>query len=495
MKKGIALWLAVCLLFSCTAAMAAAPITDYTLKEKWDLQMQGSGFKGQVAFTVEGDAAFGMDESLWQTLKMLLPKLETNVQSMPRSGNRDTLVTFSLNGETAGTVKVLSDDAQTVIKSDILGEDEYYYQYSSQFDLVRLFSGDEDKWPDLKNTLVRILMADDAWKEQAEPFFSVYTSRLALWMQEYMQVTGENTENGYQTHMSCHIPAEDVKVQVKRMLSMLYQDEDMLQLLSQVLTAQERDTYLNRSNQDIFFIMLDLLPMDGDVVIERVYDEMGQALLDKITLPFASVSPWQQMGFTVTNQRGVKAQTFKGVYRDGREAEIMLREAEEGTVTGTVRMDLKAEEGEKGGVRAFTFNYAWEAGEETYDLDLDKCEHLSDLTVLIKPMQEDTTGMKETTLSVRMSMTSKSSRRAATYITVDAALTDQETGSVLGMQLSCNTASPWTPDTLATLNADTTVLDEMTDEEVRELGELLTMNVEGWLGRLMMQLMPVSMEE
>lgn len=495
MKKGIAFYLVVCMIFSCVSALAAAPITDYSLKEKWDLQMQGSGFKGTVTFTAEGDTAFGMEEGLWQMLKMLLPGVQVNIESMPRSNNRDTQVTILRGDDTVGSIKMLTDGVQNVIRSDILGEDEYYYQYSEQFDLLRFMAGDTDKWPDLKNALLRIVTADDAWKEQAAPLFSVYTSRLALWMQEYMDVKSESTENGYQTRMHCLIPAEDVKVQIKRTLSLLYQDEEMLSLLRQVLSRQEQDTYLNRSNQEIFFIMLDLLPMEGDVEIERVYDEKGSALLDSVMLPFASVSPVESVAMKVSYENGVKVSAFTCMYRDGRSAQLSLRETEDGTLTGQVRMDLAEEEGKDRQVRAFTFNYAWDAGEETYDLDLDKCEHLSDLSVLIKPTEEDTTGIRETTLSVRMSMTSKSSRRAATYITVDAALTDQETGSVLGMILACNTASPWTPDTIAALNADVTVLDDMQDEEMLELSQTLTMNVEGWFGNLLMSHLPLTQEE
>ena len=493
MKKILAFVLALCLLFSCTA-LASAPITDYTLMEKWDLQMQGSGFKGHLSFNADGENAFGMDASLWQLLKNLLPALSAEVNSMPRSGNRDTRVQLLWNGEKTGHATVLTDGVSTLVKSDILGEDEYAYQFGKTFDLLGLFAENDSKWPDLKNTLLRILGASDEWKEKAAPLFGAYTSRLALWMQEYMDVSGESTENGYETHMSCLIPAEDVKVQMKRMLSMLYQDGDMLDLLSQVLTGAEMNAYLNRANQDIFFIMLDLLPMDGDVEIQRVYDEQGVALLDKITLPFADVSPYAQLSLTVTNQDNITTRSFKLICRDGRTTDVALKQMDEGTVTGSVRMDIAAEDGTVG-VRAFTFNCAWDKGEETYDLENDKCQHLSDLSVLIKPTEEDTTGLKETTLSVRINVESKSSRRAATYITVDAALTDQETGSVLGMLFTCNTASPWTPEMISTWQGDVTKLDDMQEDELEDLGTLLRMNVEGYFSRLLMQAVPETVEE
>ena len=493
MKKILICALMLCLLFSCTA-QAAAPITDYTLMEKWDLQMQGSGFKGTLSFTAEGDNAFGMDASLWQLLKTLLPNLSAEVSSMPRSGNRDTRVQLLWNGEETGNAAVLTDGINTLVQSTILGEDEYAYQFGKTFDLLGLFADSESKWPDLKNTLLRILTASDEWKEKAEPYAGVYTSRLALWMQEYMDVSGESTENGYETHMSCLIPADAVKVQMKRMLSMLYQDKDMQELLSQVLTKAEMDTYLNRANQDIFFIMLDLLPMDGDVEIQRVYDEQGVALLDKITLPFADVSPYAQVSLTVTNQENVTTRSMKVIYRDGRTTDIAIKQMDEGTVTGSVRMDLETEDA-TAAVRAFTFNCAWDKGEETYDLENDKCQHLSDLSVLIKPMEDDTTGLKETTLSVRINVESKSSRRAATYITVDAALTDQETGSVLGMVFTCHTASPWTPEMISTWQGDVNVLEDMQEEDLKDLGTLLRMNVEGYFTRLIMQAMPETVEE
>lgn len=499
MKKGMIWLLAAVMLCTgvcgCVPALAGAPITDYTLEDKWGLQMQGSGFKGHAAFTVEGDAAFGMDESLWHTLKALLSGMTVEVTSMPRSGNRDTEVTVLAGGTQVGFVKVLTDGQNTVVRSDILGEDEYDYQYGAQFDLLRLFAKEESRWPDLKNTLMRLMTADKAWKQEAEPAFSVYTSHLALWMQEYMDVSSQSVQDGYQTRMSCLIPAERVKVQIKRMLSMLYRDEEMLRLLGQVLTKEEQQAYLNPGNQEIFFIMLDLLPMEGDVKIERLYDEKGTALLDEITLPFADVSPWMQLVLRVTYNQAVTTQQMLLSYRDGRHTDVTLRKPDEGTLTGSLRMDLEADENGQRRVRAFQFNFAHDAGEETYDLDQDKCEHLSDLTVLIKPMEEDTTGLRETTLSVRKTMTSKSSRRAATYITVDAALTDQESGSVLALQFACNTASPWTPDMIAGLETEAIVLDDMSGEEVRGLAETLTMNVEGWFTRLLMEQMAMPEEE
>ena len=95
-------------------------------------------------------------------------------------------------------------------------------------------------------------------------------------------------------------------------------------------------------------------------------------------LPFASVSPVESVAMKVSYENGVKVSAFTCMYRDGRSAQLSLRETEDGTLTGQVRMDLAEEEGKEQQVRAFTFNYAWDAGEETYDLDLDKCEHLSD---------------------------------------------------------------------------------------------------------------------
>ncbi|MBR6525038.1 MAG: hypothetical protein IKT57_03625 [Clostridia bacterium] len=493
MKKIVALLMVGCLLFSsCGGALASAPITDYTLEDKWELQMQGSGFKGQVSFAVEGDYAFGMDESLWQTLRMLLPAVTLDIRSMPRSENRDTQVQVLIRDEESAYMKVLTDGQQYVLRSNLLGEDEYNYAFDKQFDPSRLFTqGDEGKWPDLNKTLLRILTADEGWKEKAEPMFSVYTSRIALWMQEYMQVNGLENEDGYQTYMGCSIPAEDVKVFIKRMLAGLFEDEEMLSLLREVLTKDEQAAYLDKGNQEIFFIMLDLLPMEGDVEIQRVYDEKGTLILDTITLPFAENSSLSLLNITVQQVENLPTTTVSGSYRDGRSFEVNLRRVDEDTWTGSVRMDVAADEEKQlpAGVRAFVFNCAYDAGEETYDLENDLCQHLSDLSVLIKPAAEDTTGIRETTLSVRMDKTSKSSRRAATYITVDAALTDQESGSVLAMNVKCNTASPWTPDLIAGLETAPIRLDEMPLDEQQELGQMISVNADGWFRAQLMKLM------
>ena len=497
MKKMVALLMVCCMLLGSVQALASAPITDYTLEDKWELQMQGSGFKGQVTFQVEGDHAFGMDESLWHTLRMLLPCVTLDVRSMPRNENRDTEMQLLIQDEASASLKLLTDGSRYVLRSSMLGEDEYNYAFDRQFDLSRLFTqGEEGKWPDLKKTLLRIMTADDAWKEKAEPLFSVYTSRVALWMQEYMQVNGVATEDTYQTHMGCKIPAEDVKVFIKRMLSGLYGDEDMLALLREVLTGDEQAAYLSRSNQEIFFIMLDLLPMEGDVEIQRVYAETGELLLDTVTLPFAENSSLSVLNVTVQKVEDLPTTTVTGSYRDGRSFEVNLRRVDEGALSGSVRMDIAADEEKQipAGVRAFAFNCAYDEGEETYDLEQDLCQHLSDFSVLIKPAAEDTTHIRETTLSVRVEKSSKSSRRAATHITVDMALTDQETGSVLGMNVKCNTASPWTPELIADLQNAPIALDEMPLSEQQELGQILSANADAWFRAQLMKLMSVPEE-
>lgn len=500
MKKSIACLLTLCLLLLCTApALAATPITDYTLEEKWDLQMQGSGFKGTVTFGLEGDAAFGAEPMTWEALKTLLPGMTVELSSAPRDEQRETKAVILNNGQEAGHVHVLTDGVQYALESNLINENTVYYAFPANFDFSFLWQKADEKWPSVWPMLFAMTHASQDWQQRAEALATPYMTKLAVWMQSYMDVTAETQESQSVTRMYCEIPAADVKTQMKQMMVDLYRDDALLSLLREVFSAREAAAYLDGSMQDTFFTMLDLLQLDGAVVIDRLYDAQGNALLDSITLPFAQTNPVKTLTIAITPDGEGQALTLSGVMQDDRAFQVVANAQADGVVTGNVKMDVltkalassenaEAAENTEAAlqIRAFDFHLISEDTEETYDLESDLCARQQEYTLVLNANDLDTTGMHDLSLSVRSEMTSKSSRRAATYIDSSISLTDQTQGSTLTMTVKCNTASPWTPMTIAELSQQPMQLGTMEESTLNTLKNQWQTRFESWLTQLIM---------
>ena len=149
-SKTLAVVLAVALLMA-NSAMAAT-VMDYTLEEKLEQQLISSGLTGTVSFTAEGNGFYGMDDTAWNAVRALLPRLSLDITSTVRSAkqeDRETIVTVKNNSAVCGEINILTDGMQTAFSSSML-QPGTWYTVENSADLTAFFwTPAEGQWPDI----------------------------------------------------------------------------------------------------------------------------------------------------------------------------------------------------------------------------------------------------------------------------------------------------------------------------------------------------------
>ena len=477
MKKTLACLMCVCMLCVLAgSALAAAPITDYTLEEKLQLQLVKSGFRGEVALSLDGDGAFGITGDSWALWKAALEGMTLSVESTPSGDDRETGLTLKKGDAVLGSATLLSNGAGYAVQSDLINKNNVWYAFGKQFDLLGLAETDEE-WPSPWHMLLAVYGADDAWKERALEAYAPYQTKLAVWMQSYLTVAQGGEGDDYVTRMSGEIPVSEVVPQIKQLLVDLYRDDAMLSLLREVFSARESAAYLNPAMETTYFAMLDQLSWTGSVGIDRRYDAAGTVIMDRVTLPFGENDRLQSLT-VATGSAGLEVSFVTG---DGRSSALTAVPGAENAWTGHVTAELPARQADftvGGGaekaespVLSCDFTYSVDDTDEDYDLSQDLCSKVYARTLVLKPDGNNTADTGALSLTWRCEMTSKSARRAATHLSGEVTCTDQTAGGSVTLTFTGATAQPWTPQTISGLGQTPMQLDGLNEGALKTLTE------------------------
>ena len=470
-------------LLTANSAMAAT-VMDYTLEEKLEQQLISSGLTGTVSFTAEGTGFFGMDDTAWNMVRTLLPRLSFDITSTVRSAkqeDRETIVTVKNNSAVCGEINILTDGMQTAFSSSML-QPEAWYSVENGADLTSFFwTPAEGQWPEIWHMLYEIASADSDWQDRMKEHSENYLTKLGIWFQNYQEITmaGEGEEDRIILH--CEIPGQDLKTEMKMLMVDLSADEAMLALLTEIFTPEEAAAYLHPSMLNTFFAMLDNIDIEGSVVVDRSYDRSGVNLTDRITLPFTESYPVSYLTVGISTEEEGAEYELSGAFRipgdeDGKLYPFlisMIPVGSESAFSGSLSIayplpddEFEVETDNDGtGYVECEFVLGLIDGEEIYIATEDQCRRERGLTLTLRPITGDTSGIHTLSLSASLVMVSKSSRKAATNIQASLTVTDQDTESVLGLEANLKTAAKWTPTLISDLNTTLIRLDAMTAEQ------------------------------
>ncbi len=510
-KKAAAVTTAAVLLASGSAF--AATVMDYTLEEKLEQQWISSGMKGTVEFSAGGQSFFGFDDATWTTVQTLLPRLSVDVTSTVRSAtqeDRETIITLKNNNATCGDLTILNDGTQTVFSSALLQADQWY-ALNKDADLAGfVWTPVQGQWPDIWHMLYEIFTADSDWQARMKESSESYLTKLGIWFQNYQEIS--MTADGEEDRILMHseISGQDLKTEMKMLMVDLSEDEEMLALFSEVFTEEEMAAYLHPSMLNTFFAMLDQIDLEGSVVVDRSYDRAGKNLTDRITLPFTEqyALSYLTIGFSA-EEEGSEFE-LSGSYRlpDAEEEKLfpfrisMIPVGSENAYSGSLSVayplpDKAFEVGDDNdstGHLECEFVFGYIDGEETYTATEDLCRRERDLTLTLRPMSGDTSGIHTLSLNAACIMTSKSSRRAATNIQFDLTVTDQDTEAFLGLEANFRTASKWTPTLISDLGNVPVRLDTLSSEQRQAVFAQWQDSLLYWFAANWLTALPVSIQ-
>lgn len=450
MKRAIALLLAALLLLTAASAVAE----DNTLAYKFYQQaVKESAYRGTITLSVSGAGSAAVDASLWAVLKSLAPRLSLSIEhaTTPYKDEGQATLTLTMDGNTSAKFTYLYDETLQAFSGTFLGGDSAYYSAARSWSLTELLAGflrEDQTWPPVWQMILDIENAPEEWKTRAASRIDVYKTKVGLWMNGYAKYSaGRDGDKAY-SQLSCVIPAQAVKAEIKQLMVDFYNDSELLTLLREIVSAREAAAYLQPSMMNALFSMVDSLQMNGDVEVVKRYDAYGAAMLDRVSLPFGSGGKVSVLTVSCAYQEAGQNWTVAGALNDGTEFEVSCLLSEETIYTGSVRLVLPEDEEASFVVSdsaarktiAFDYNLNWEPGEDVYTLATDRFSRDIRGSLLIKPKEGD---LPEQSVTLEMNMSSGSSKRSATQLNGTLTWRDMESGASISVILTSRTAAPF----------------------------------------------------
>lgn len=344
MKKGFILLLCVMLLLPMAAS---AKTFGYTIPELMQRQLQngGASLRIKVSAEAQGDAMTGMDAQTWEMLKVVLPTLKlsgTYMQSKygEAAGNQQLKSSLLKGEDTLATLVLTGQQAQWYLESDLLPGKTYSLTRDLEDAFMNFSAPAEGTWPNILRLFVAVSEEDEDFFAQLEAAMSEHMTALNRWLQGYTKV--EITAD-QQLIQNISVPAADMKQQMKAFLKGVYADEALLVLLRQAVPTPDAHAYLESGMLPLFEQAIDVLQLEGEVAISRVYAADGQLQQEEITLPFGGGMPLRSVtiadgkksALRLTLQDGSvygmsvagSLQTGTGMYEGAYEGEITVQSA------------------------------------------------------------------------------------------------------------------------------------------------------------------------
>ena len=506
MKRLLALLLTAVLLLGTLPAFAA----EYTLDEKLYKQVKdGSGLKITLKTQKTGGAFSVLDAPTNAMLGALLPGAELAVRYLrgvgTMKGQEETELVLTKNGQTLFDLRHLADSQFEQLTSSLFGATRYVDRRDGGA-LMALITGQDPTWPPVEGVLLKLNTAESTWQGAVARKLDAYSVKLTVWMQAFTKTeTIYDAAQNPQTRITVTVPAAQLKAQVKQMLLDMYSDAELLALLNQELNAREAAAYLQPAMMNSFFQTLDLLPLTGDLVSQRLLNAAGEVIENRLTLPLGGARGLSRALYTYTlketgaqteivleytktnpqNQKGaVTALVFEGGQTAGSN-EFSYR----GTLSiqpepGSDAFTVDSAEGDVP-ARVYAFNLLYAPEDEVVDQAASSSSRDFALTLRIAPQGE--AQMAAQSIKANVKLTSRLNSRSATYFTGVISWQDEGSGALIQADISGNTAPPWSMEPVNAAGA--TRVDTMTTAQLKQAGESVQNAFLTALSALVMQMM------
>jgi hypothetical protein len=488
MKRTFALLLALLLVLTVLAAGAQ----EVTLDEKLYKQVKdGSGLKAVIRFEKTGGSFSLLDSAANAALSALLPGSELSLRYLRGVGTIKGMEEMELiltrGGQALADLRYIKDTGLESLTSSLLAGNQYV-DVRDGGALLALLTGENPAWPSAESLLFQISNAESTWQAAANAKLESYTVRLSLWLQSFTKTEPvRNAANELQTRITATVPASLVKAQIKQLLLDMYNDTELLSLLAQEMDGRQAAAYLQPGMLNGFFQSLDMLPLEGDLVSERLMDSQGRLLENRLSLPMGGARGIRQFTYVFTaNGEGGQTALFieylpqKTQNTEGAVTTLLVRGGAVANTDGfnyNGTLSLQPEKDTEGftvdtadaapaaGIYDFQLLYAPQpeqvdsvAGSSTRDMEF---------ALRLTPQGEN--ALSAQSLQLNIHLQSRLNSRSATYFTGMLTWQDLGTGATLTASIEGNTAAPWTVPTVDPAGA--VRVDTLSAAELGTLGE------------------------
>ena len=477
MEKLTCLILCVVLALSSTVAFAR----DYSMSEKLVRQLEkGSGLKGTVTLEVSGEAD-------WAKLLAPLSGLPMELRAIGKeTGDVFYHQLFAVEGETQHElVTVYSDGGKLLLTSGLLPGTAITMPTAGDA-MGTLLTGGADKNPSWYSALANMTaIPDDTWTEDWQPKLEKYYQEIELWLSGFGAAPSVMHTDKGDTRMLIRyeIPVKALKKEMTALLQQVLNDNALLALVREQLTDAQRMAYLHPDLMWYYTEVINAIPIEGSVVLEREITIVGDVVRTKLIFPMGGIGSWHTL--QLEQEEG---ETFISLQGTEKTVQLVLKtaaaSAESASWQGIIRM-IPAETTAE--TRAISASFDIRKFTAT-SVDNDTREHVidnweitlaPDLTHLEEgdPARAAYQDFAPITGKAKIHFHSKNAQTSPTTLEADVELTLPD--AALAVHVNVKSASPWAIPTL----------------EVAEGEDLLSMTAERraeLLGGLLAAVQPIT---
>ena len=276
----------ICCILVCAVLLlmtaTASAVSYNTLTEKLAKQLQiGSGLKGTLTISGKGEAfetpfLQAFSNASWELRGM-------------RSGEESHYYLYQPDEQEQprNRIEVYSRENGLYLRSDFLPD---VLHLSSLDDVAALFGmmPADGTNPSLLGVAWRLMtVTDETKKTRLDAILIQMQKELENWMIRFgTQEASVNPEDGgAAVEISCVIPMADVRQELLTLMGNLWQNQEMNELFSSVMTEEERDLYLNANLGYFFDEAVAALETDGEVRLTRMVSTLGESFRSTLILP------------------------------------------------------------------------------------------------------------------------------------------------------------------------------------------------------------------
>ncbi len=337
MKKWICGLMVLCMLMS--TACAESLLGSYTLLEKFINQAEKNGIAANMRFRVEGDGDWA---------KLLAPMsdvtwlIRTTVE--PGDGTRSQYsLSASVNDETCAETVVTRMGDTMYLSSTALMNTVYSMPFRGDL-LTSLTSAERGTNPTFYSGLLRMLAVGESNRQEKwEPALKSVSQALELWLDSYSQTPQiEQTGSESLLVVGYAVPAADLKAEMKELLALAFSEEDLMKMLYTMMEGEQGSIYLSEGYLWYYQRLLDQLPLEGNIIIQRKTTTMGAERGLYLQLPLMPNS-WGFTSLTMEKNLDVQTWTLQG---EGRVITLVIDQYSDQNGSITVRGSFRYQQTE-----------------------------------------------------------------------------------------------------------------------------------------------------
>lgn len=283
MKRFVCLIMALMLCLTCLSVTAEEAASTTQLQKLMLQYIKGSGLRGLITLNVEGDKP-------WAQLLSALNDTPIQLRCIDgiSEGFQYKLYLTGENGEEQNLTQIFSDGSGTAwLQSDFLLDT--LVSFPTELDLLSSLAGldvDNPTWYFI--ALRMLLMTEESWTESWEPQLADASILLDSWMNAYAGTPAILDEgDGKIMQFRCEIPAEDIKQQLKTLVPLLLENQELMTLAGRQVSREQEDIYLNAGYEWYYDQCIDALPLSGSIVLERQATVLGEPVSMLMSFPVA----------------------------------------------------------------------------------------------------------------------------------------------------------------------------------------------------------------